>query len=85
MRPIQESRRPNRGAILPWFFRPDRSSLGDQQPEMNKLFTFGGATVGSYVGWIVGLRIGVGTAIVLSSVAALAGVVAGWKLARRFR
>jgi outer membrane lipoprotein SlyB len=52
---------------------------------MNKLFTFGGATVGSYVGWIVGLRIGVGTAIVLSSVAALAGVVAGWKLARRFR
>jgi hypothetical protein len=51
---------------------------------MNKLFTFGGATVGSYVGWIVGMRIGIGTAIVLSGVAALVGVVAGWKLAQRF-
>jgi outer membrane lipoprotein SlyB len=52
---------------------------------MNKLFTFGGAILGSYVGWAVGLRVGMGTAIVLSGVAALAGVVIGWKLAQRFR
>ena len=46
---------------------------------MNKLCTFGGATLGSYVGWVVGMRVGIGTAIVLSGVAALAGVVVGWK------
>ncbi len=52
---------------------------------MNKLCTFGGATVGSYAGWVLGMRIGVGTAIVASGVAALVGVYLGWKLAERFR
>ena len=52
---------------------------------MNKLCTFVGATVGSYAGWALGMRVGIGTAIVLSGVAALAGVNAGWKLAQRFR
>jgi len=52
---------------------------------MNKLCTFVGATVGSYAGWALGMRVGIGTAIVLSGVAALAGVYAGWKLAQRFR
>jgi len=31
------------------------------------------------------MRFGLGTAIVLSGVAALAGVYAGWKLAQRLR
>ena len=62
-----------------------RAQAGSDATEMNKLFTFGGATIGSYAGWAVGMRIGIGTAIVLSGVAALAGVVAGWKLAQRFR
>ena len=52
---------------------------------MNKLCTFGGATLGSYAGWFLGMRFGLGTAIVLSCVAALAGVYAGWKLAQRLR
>jgi len=52
---------------------------------MNKLCTFVGATVGSYAGWELGMRVGIGTAIVLSGIAALVGVYAGWKLAQRFR
>jgi len=52
---------------------------------MNRLCTFAGAILGSYAGWIVGTHFGIGTAIVLSGAASLAGVVAGWKLAQRFR
>lgn len=52
---------------------------------MNRLCTFGGAFIGSYAGWILGLQFGFGTAIVLSGLAALAGVYLGWKLAQRFR
>lgn len=52
---------------------------------MNRLCTFGGAFIGSYAGWFLGLRFGLGTAIVLSGLAALVGVYAGWKLAQRFR
>ena len=52
---------------------------------MNKLCTYGGAILGSYAGWLLGMRFGLGTAIVLSSVASLAGVYAGWKLAQRLR
>ena len=52
---------------------------------MNKLCTFGGAILGGYLGWFIGLRIGIGTAIVFSGAASLAGVVAGWKLAQRLR
>jgi uncharacterized protein YcfJ len=52
---------------------------------MNKLCTFGGAFIGSYAGWLLGMQFGFGTAIVLSGLAALVGVYAGWKLAQRFR
>ncbi len=52
---------------------------------MNRLCTFGGAIIGSYLGWFIGMRVGLGTAIVLSGIAALAGVVAGWKLAQRLK
>ncbi|MFA5057551.1 MAG: hypothetical protein WC485_05515 [Opitutaceae bacterium] len=52
---------------------------------MNKLCTLGGATIGSYVGWFLGMRFGFGTAIVISGLAALVGVYAGWKLAQRWR
>ncbi|HUJ44585.1 MAG TPA: hypothetical protein VLW52_13375 [Opitutaceae bacterium] len=52
---------------------------------MNKLCTFGGAAIGSYLGWILGARLGWGTAFALSGLAALAGVYAGWRLARRLR
>lgn len=52
---------------------------------VNKLCTFGGAAIGSYLGWILGARLGWGTAFALSGLAALAGVYAGWRLARRLR
>ncbi|MDD2763051.1 MAG: hypothetical protein PHE83_03630 [Opitutaceae bacterium] len=52
---------------------------------MNKLCTLGGAAIGGYVGWFLGMRFGFGAAIVISGLASLAGVYAGWKLARRFR
>jgi hypothetical protein len=64
---------------------PDGLILPGPHPAMNKLCTFGGATLGSYAGWFLGMRFGLGTAIVLSGVAALIGVYAGWKPAQRLR
>jgi hypothetical protein len=61
------------------------AALAWGSPPMNKLCTFGGAFVGSYAGWFLGMKIGLGTAIVVSGLAALAGVYAGWKLAQRLR
>jgi uncharacterized protein YcfJ len=52
---------------------------------MNKLCTFGGAALGSYVGWFLGLRFGYFAAFAVSGVGALLGVYAGWKIAQRFR
>jgi hypothetical protein len=52
---------------------------------MNKLCTYGGAAIGSYLGWWLGARYGLVTAFVLSGLAALAGVYVGWKLAQRLR
>ena len=52
---------------------------------MNKLCTFGGATIGSYVGWFLGMQWGYVAAFVISGLAALAGVYLGWKVAQRFR
>lgn len=52
---------------------------------MNKLCTFGGATIGSYAGWFLGMRWGYGAAFVISGLAALVGVYLGWKVAQRFR
>ena len=50
---------------------------------MNKLCTMGGAFVGSYVGWYLGDRWGMGMAFLLSGVVSLVGVYLGWKLARK--
>ena len=52
---------------------------------MNKLCTFGGATIGSYVGWFLGDRFGFMAAFLVSGAGSLAGVWIGWKIARRFR
>jgi uncharacterized protein YcfJ len=49
---------------------------------VNKLCIFVGVAVGSTAGWMLGDRWGLGTAFVLSSLGSLAGVYAGWKLAR---
>lgn len=57
-----------------------------QPAEMTKLCIFVGTTVGGYAGWALGeaLGFGFGGAFLLSGVVSLAGVYAGWKIARRF-
>lgn len=51
---------------------------------MNKLFTFGGATLFGYVFWFIGQPLGFGWAFIISSIGSIIGVWAGWKLARKF-
>ncbi len=52
---------------------------------MNKLLIFVGLTVGSYLGWWLGMELeGFMTALILSSVFSIAGVVLGWHINRRF-
>ncbi len=52
---------------------------------MIKLCIFTGATVGSYVGWFLGMKFGIWTAYFISGFGSMAGVYAGWKFAQRFR
>jgi len=52
---------------------------------MNKLCILVGTTIGGSVGWWAGdaLGLGFGWAFVLSGIGSLAGVWAGWKVARK--
>ena len=61
------------------------TSERDQCPVVNKLCIFVGTTVGGYVGWATGevLGLGFGWSFVLSGAGSIAGVFAGWKLARK--
>jgi hypothetical protein len=49
-----------------------------------KLFIFIGVNVGGYFGWELGDRFGTMTAFLLSGAGSVAGVFAGWWLARRY-
>jgi hypothetical protein len=49
-----------------------------------KLCIFVGINLGGYVGWELGDRIGLMTAYLLSGIGSLAGVFAGWWVARRY-
>lgn len=51
---------------------------------MEKLMGFVGATVGSLVGWYLGILIGFTTAVVLSMVGSGFGLWAGRRLAREW-
>ncbi len=52
---------------------------------MKKLCIFVGMTVFSYLGWWVGEQFGgFMTAIVVSSIGTIAGVVIGWKISRMY-
>lgn len=52
---------------------------------MNKLCIFVGLTIGSYLGWWLGMRLeGFTTALILSSVGSIAGVVLGWHVNRKY-
>ena len=52
---------------------------------MTKLFIFVGTTIGSYVFWAIGdkLGLGFGWSFVLSGIGSIVGVYAGWKIARK--
>ena len=49
-----------------------------------KLLIFVGINLGGYVGWELGERFGMMTAFLLSSAGSVAGVFAGWWVARKY-
>ncbi len=49
-----------------------------------KLCIFFGLNVGGYFGWELGEPYGMGAAFIVSSVGSIIGLIAGWKLARRY-
>jgi hypothetical protein len=51
---------------------------------MGKLFSFIGATVGSYAGWFVGAKFGFTTAFMLSMVGTGIGIYYGRLIARNY-
>jgi hypothetical protein len=51
---------------------------------MGKLFSFIGATIGSYAGWFLGARVGFTTAFMLSMVGTGIGIYYGRLIARYY-
>jgi hypothetical protein len=51
---------------------------------MGKLFSFIGATIGSYAGWVLGAKIGFTTAFMLSMVGTGIGIYYGRMIARNY-
>ena len=51
---------------------------------MGKLFSFVGATVGSYAGWALGAREGFTTAFIVSMIGTGIGIYYGRRLARAY-
>lgn len=49
-----------------------------------KFCIFIGVNVGGAIGWSLGERFGIMTAFLISSIGSIAGVFAGWKLARHY-
>jgi hypothetical protein len=53
------------------------------QIAMSRFFAFIGASVGGWIGWIVGAEVGLMTAYLLSVVGTAAGVIGGRRAASR--
>ncbi|HET7650906.1 MAG TPA: hypothetical protein VFL15_09440 [Gammaproteobacteria bacterium] len=51
---------------------------------MNKIIYLLTTSILGAVGWSLGMRIGTGTAFVLSSIGSIAGVYVGWKIIRTY-
>ena len=51
---------------------------------MRKLFSFVGATIGSYAGWFLGAKVGFTTAFMLSMVGTGIGIYYGRMIARNY-
>jgi hypothetical protein len=56
--------------------------MADARTGALKLCIFVGVNVGGYIGWSLGERYGIGTALILSGIGSILGVLAGWKVAR---
>lgn len=51
---------------------------------MNKIIYLLTTSILGAIGWALGMRIGTGTAWVLSSIGSIAGVYVGWKIIRTY-
>ena len=51
---------------------------------MGKLFSFVGATIGSYAGWFLGAKVGFTTAFMMSMVGTGIGIYYGRMIARNY-
>jgi uncharacterized membrane protein SpoIIM required for sporulation len=58
--------------------------LCTRHSNMVKLFSFIGATVGSYAGWFVGAMVGMPTAFVVSMIGMGVGIYFGRRIARSY-
>lgn len=65
-------------------FSCHRLSVERQLFDMLKLYSFIGATVGSYAGWALGAPIGFTTAFMVSMVGTGLGIYAGRRVARYY-
>ena len=65
-------------------FSCHRRSFGRQLFDMLKLYSFIGATVGSYAGWALGAPVGFTTAFMVSMVGTGLGIYAGRRVARYY-
>jgi len=64
--------------------RGARASSSVNSQTMLKLYSFIGATVGSYAGWALGAPVGTMTAFMLSFVGTGLGIYAGRRVARYY-
>lgn len=51
---------------------------------MKKLFSFVGATIGSYAGWYIGAPVGIMTAFIVGMVGTGVGIYAGYRIAKHY-
>jgi hypothetical protein len=61
-----------------------RSTPRNRLRGMGKLFSFIGATIGSYAGWAIGAPVGFTTAFMVSMVGTGVGIYVGRSLAKRY-
>lgn len=58
--------------------------ITDLSVSMNKIIYLLTTGILGAIGWAIGMRIGIGTAWVLSSIGSIAGVYVGWKIIRNY-
>jgi len=65
-------------------FSCHRRSVERQLFDMLRFYSFIGATVGSYAGWLLGATVGFTTAFMISMVGTGVGIYAGRRVARYY-